>query len=490
MRWIDLDQQYSGQWINGTQEGKGTHTWFRKRAPSSQYPRMNEYTGDFVQAMRHGQGQFLYASGALYCGQWKYDKKHGQGRYIFENGRVYEGEFSKDCMAEFPAFTPGLSGITTPFPDENDSSKGASQSSSNASPLGSDMVLNIQTLLNRVSEAHREQEFKQVEFAVLRHMGLLREIYSFYSSLGHEQSLDKIFPLTHLQFSRFLLDCRVHQHGVTLAQIYRLINVHSPFTAILPRECISYIIIIAYHICHKDIECSNNILAACFSKLMKQNIIPNAKSVKGHLFCHPVHAAVALNYSDKCWEIYQALCEAHSVFTVRQLVLMLKDLCLYDNELTVSKLIRTLSVDSPAIHDGTYSNLDLEMSFLEFFEALLGCAELKGQKIQSYDESQTDASLQDHISSLSKEKEQRQSPVLAYQETELNDWMQKTQQFFNQTFLPAYELKVKVEEETFRLRNNTTTRYTEQLELKEKQEQDADGNELSPVTTTSVTAIH
>lgn len=147
-------------------------------------------------------------------------------------------------------------------------------------------------------------------------------------------------------------------------------------------------------------------------------------------------------------------------------------------------------MDSPAIHDGTYSNLDLEMSFLEFFEALLGCAELKGQKIQSYDESQTDASLQDHISSLSKEKEQRQSPVLAYQETELNDWMHKTQQFFNQTFLPAYELKVKVEEETFRLRDNTTTRYTEQLELKEKQEQDADGNELCPVTTTSVTSIH
>ncbi|XP_056325161.1 radial spoke head 10 homolog B [Danio aesculapii] len=486
MRWIYLDQQYSGKWINGIQEGKGTHTWFRKRVPCSQYPRMNEYTGEFVQAMRHGQGQFLYASGALYCGEWKYDKKHGQGRYTFENGRVYEGEFSKDCMAEFPAFTPGLSGVTTPFPDENESSKGASQSSSNSSPLGSDMVLNIQTLLNRVSEGHRKQEFKQVEFAVLRHMGLLREIYSFYSSLGHEQSIDKIFPLTHLQFSRFLLDCRIHQHGVTLAQIYRLINVHSPFTAILPRECISYITIIAYHICHKDIESSKNILAACFSKLMKQNIIPNAKSVKGHLFCHPVHAAVAFNYSDKCWEIYQALCEAHSVFTVRQFVLMLKDLCLYDNELTVSKVIKILSADSPAIYDGTYSNLDLEMSFLEFFEALLGCAELKGQKIQTYDERQTDASLQDHTSSLSEEKEQRQSPVLAYKETELNEWMQKTQQFFNQTFLPAYELKVKVEE-TFRLSDNTTKRYTEQLEVEEKQEEDGDGNKLYPVTTTSVT---
>lgn len=104
---------------------------------------MNEYTGEFVQGMRHGQGQFLYASGAVYSGEWKHDKKHGQvnhlsnygdvrwlcdsnttdgllqGKYTFENGRVYEGEFNKDCMAEFPAFTPGLSGITTPFPDES-----------------------------------------------------------------------------------------------------------------------------------------------------------------------------------------------------------------------------------------------------------------------------------------------------------------------------------------------------------------------------------
>jgi len=62
----------------------------------------------------------------------------------------------------------------------------------------------------------------QVEFAVLRHIGLLREIYSFYSSLGHEKSPDKIFPLTHLQFSRFLMDCKVHQHGLTQAQIDHL----------------------------------------------------------------------------------------------------------------------------------------------------------------------------------------------------------------------------------------------------------------------------
>lgn len=35
------------------------------------------------------------------------------------------------------------------------------------------------------------------------------------------------------------------------------------------------------------------------------------------------------------------------------------------------------------------------MSFLEFFEALLGCAEVKGQRIQTDVESQTDTSQWD-----------------------------------------------------------------------------------------------
>ncbi|XP_026132642.1 radial spoke head 10 homolog B isoform X1 [Carassius auratus] len=502
MRWVQLDQQYSGQWVNGIQDGKGTHTWLRKRVPCSQYPRMNEYTGEFVQGQRHGQGQFFYASGAVYCGEWNRDKKHGQGRYTFENGRVYEGEFIKDCMAEFPAFTPGLSGITTPFPDENDSSNRASQSSTSSSPLGSDMVLNIQALLSRLPEAQRDQELKQVEFAVVRHIGLLREIYSFYSCLGHEQSSDKIFPLTHLQFSRFLMDCKVHTHGITVAQLDRLINdeVRSPFAAILPRECISYIIIVAYHICHKDIESSNNILAACFSKLMRQDIIPNAKHIKGPLFCHPVHAAVAYNYSNRCWEIYKAMCKASSIqsgtiLTVRQFVWMLKDLCLYDSELTVSKVLEVLSVDSPAICDGTYSNLDLEMSFLEFFEALLGCAEVKGQRVQTDVESQIETNHQEDtvLSSLQafssfemfqsspcEETEQSQSPVVAFKDSELKGWMQKTQQFFTQIFFPAYEHSVQLQEERFRLRQKRISlaeaynaRYIEPLEMEEKQD---DGN--------------
>ncbi|XP_051967966.1 radial spoke head 10 homolog B isoform X2 [Xyrauchen texanus] len=488
MRWTQLEQQYSGQWVNGVQDGKGMHTWFRRRLPCSQYPCMNEYNGEFVQGMRHGRGKFSYASGAVYCGEWKHDKKHGQGKYTFENGNAFEGEFIKDCVAEFPAFTPGVNGTRTPSP--GDSPK--IQSSTNYSLLGSDMALNIQTLLSRVPEAHRDQELKQVEFAVLRHIGLLREIYSFYSSLGHEQSPDKTFPLTHLQFLHILKDCNAHQHGITLAQMDRLISediqpdeVRSPFTTILPRECVSYIITTAYHIYYKDIESSNNVLAACFSKLMKQNIIPNAKNVKGPLFCHPVHAAVACNYTDRCWDIYQALCNANTFhpgqsLTVRHFIWMFKDLGLYDNELTVSKVLEILSVENPAIYNITHSNLDLEITFLEFFEALLGCAELKGKPIQDMDHHEntvqdiTELSLlqnesrkQNSFSDISScagstksfelslfEEMEKQIPAFTTKEAaevtgtekQLEDWTQKTQQFFTWIFFPAYAHSVKVKE--------------------------------------------
>ncbi len=53
----------------------------------------------------------------------------------------------------------------------------------------------------------------------------------------------------------------------------------------------------------------------------------------GPLFCHPVHAAVAYNYSDRCWEIYR-LCvkpvqsSLTQYWLLRQFVWMLKVTCL------------------------------------------------------------------------------------------------------------------------------------------------------------------
>lgn len=109
MKWIQLCQQYSGQWVNGIQvrpaiillggpsllfsicihpktwtsslqHGYGIHTWFLRRVPDSQYPSRNKYKGQFDQGLRHGQGTFYYASGAVYSGSWKHNRKHGQVR--------------------------------------------------------------------------------------------------------------------------------------------------------------------------------------------------------------------------------------------------------------------------------------------------------------------------------------------------------------------------------------------------------------------------
>ncbi|XP_030630978.1 radial spoke head 10 homolog B [Chanos chanos] len=511
MRWFQLGQQYSGHWENGIQHGLGKHTWFLKRVPGSQYPLRNEYVGEFLQGFRHGRGKFLYASGAVYTGGWKRNKKHGQGKFVFKNGRIFEGEFVDDRMAEFPGFSiygsrsPDLSGIRTHSPPLNESS----------SLLGPDLALNIEPILTGLPEAQRDSELKQLEFAVLRHVAELRSIYSAYSSLGHETSPDNTFLLTRLQFWRLLKDCSVHQHGITMAQMDRLISgdmpseeVHSPFTTMLLREYISSIIVLAYNIYHKDIkkESPNFTLETCFSKLMKQNILPGAKNIKGPLFSHPVHAVVGMIYVERSWEIYQAFCKVNPnrTMTVRHFIWMLKGLCLYDSQLTTETVLRILSADNPAIYNATHSNLDLEMTFLEFFEALLGCAEVKGnQEVEMSTQSLPDQTVRSskgdemkdnservsssHLVATStsesekrdlnpepyiKEHEPTADTKTAHQhfasiepvkqvnpDTELECWIHGTHEFFTKTFFPAYEHSLQLDKEVQEERLRQSTRY-------------------------------
>ncbi|KAL0983919.1 hypothetical protein UPYG_G00134760 [Umbra pygmaea] len=412
MRWLKLGQKYRGTWENGVQQGKGTYTWFLRRGLGSQYPLRNEYTGEFVQGMRHGQGCFLYASGALYKGGWKSNEKHGQGKFIFKNGRIFEGEFVNDRMAEFPGFsldgskTPDLNGIRThtPHPEEVESHRRASvDSGSRPSLLGPDMALKISALLENLPEDKRDQELKQVEFAVLRHIAELRTIYSFYSRLGHDQSQDNAFLLSSLQLWRLLKDCRVCQRGVTLIQMDRYIReddtpsdeLHSPFSTMLPGRFLGCVVVLAYKICQKDIKTSDNTLAACFSMLMKDNIIPNAMNVKGRLFPDHQRAVIAVNYIERCWEIYNAFCKvnptplADRTMTARRFIWMFQDLKLFDAGLTSGKLLEIFSAENNDGYD--HSNLDLEITFLDFFEALLGCAEVVGPNDEQTTECQVDS---------------------------------------------------------------------------------------------------
>ncbi|XP_074057016.1 radial spoke head 10 homolog B isoform X2 [Macrotis lagotis] len=392
MRWLTTNEEYTGQWVKGIQNGFGTHTWFLKRIPISQYPLRNEYVGEFVNGDRHGHGKFFYASGAMYDGEWVSNKKHGFGRLTFKNGRVYEGQFADDHIAEFPSFHVDADteeDSVCPESAVNAEIIRKLDGSTSNSVLGSSIELDLNLLLDMYPPKDRPEEKKQAEFAILRNISELRRIYSFYSSLGCDHSLDNTFLMTKLQFWRFLKDCKLHHSKITLADMDRVLSennnisveeIHSPFTTLLLRTFLNYLLQLAYHIYHKDFKNETPSIFMCFSKMMTNNITPHACQIKGNFFCNQQRTIYAMNYIDKCWEIYLAHCRPHSqppyelTMKTRYFLWMLKDFKIINKVLTATKFVEIIAEDNPFMHDGIDSNFELELVFLEFFEALLDCA--------------------------------------------------------------------------------------------------------------------
>lgn len=48
------------------------------------------YMGDWMDDEMHGQGKFVFASGASYHGCFDRNKFHGQGTYVFPDGKQYQ----------------------------------------------------------------------------------------------------------------------------------------------------------------------------------------------------------------------------------------------------------------------------------------------------------------------------------------------------------------------------------------------------------------
>ncbi|XP_069666253.1 radial spoke head 10 homolog B isoform X5 [Haliaeetus albicilla] len=393
MRWLTANQEYMGQWVYGIQHGYGTHVWFLKRMPGSQYPLRNEYIGDFVNGERHGHGKFVYASGAVYDGEWVCNKKHGKGKFVFKNGHVYEGEFTDDHIVEYPAFqvdamsAKELNAICTGsnFGTENIAIVNGLE---NTSILGSDIELDISSLLDLLPREERHEELKQVEFAVLRHITELRRVYTFYSGLGCYHSLDNTFLMTKLQFWRFLKDCQFHHSNITLAEMDRILSgdktpleeIHCPHETLLFRTFLSYLIRLAFHIYHEGHKEKGPYLHKCFLEMMSRNVIPTACCIQGVLFSEERCTVFAMSYIDKCWEIYRAFCRPSTrppfepTMKMRHFLWMLNDFKLLSKQLTASKLVEILVKDGPSLHDSSSTNLEPELVFLEFVEALLDCA--------------------------------------------------------------------------------------------------------------------
>ncbi|KAM6320492.1 radial spoke head 10 homolog B [Podargus strigoides] len=393
MRWLTTDQEYVGQWVYGVQHGYGAHIWFLKRMPTFQYPLRNVYRGDFVNGERHGHGRFISASGTVYDGDWVHNKRHGKGKFVFNNGRIYEGEFVNDDIVEYPTSQEGamnaeeeLNAICnrSHFGTENIT---VVKGSENASILGSDIELDISSVLDFLPRKERHEEVKQVEFAVLEHISELRRVHAFYSGLGCDHSLDN-FLMTKFQFWRFLKDCQFHHSNITLAEMDRLLSgdktpreeIHCPYETLMFRTFLSRLIHLAFHIYHEEHKEKGPYLRTCFLEMLSRNVTPAACHLQGILFSEEQHTVFAMRYIDKFWEIYRAFCRPSTrppfepTMKMRQFLWMLKNFKLLSKQLTASRLVEILVKDGPSLDDRSSTNLEQEMVFLEFVEALLHCA--------------------------------------------------------------------------------------------------------------------
>jgi hypothetical protein len=59
----------------------------------------------------HGQGQYFYASGAVYSGEFLRGVVHGRGKLEVANGDVYEGEFRNGQFSGIGRYTFALGGV-------------------------------------------------------------------------------------------------------------------------------------------------------------------------------------------------------------------------------------------------------------------------------------------------------------------------------------------------------------------------------------------
>ncbi|GFN95169.1 radial spoke head 10 homolog b-like [Plakobranchus ocellatus] len=399
MKWLDRDQVYAGQWENGIQHGMGQHIWLLRRVHHSQYPLRNMYDGELVNGLRHGQGVFYYANGAKYEGMWKDNMKHGKGKFTFKNGRIYEGLFEKDHIVEYPDFTmdgttsPDMTQIRTrtPLPTDN-MSVHSNESKNTTSPS---FQLEINMLLSTLPPDDIEHEVNQVLYSITRHVTALRRIYTFYSTLGYEASPDNTFIMNKLQFWRFLKDICLHHDRYTLTEMDRVIGqnyqksnyeLHNPYEKILQRQFVNYLVILAhllYKADHKKLGENAPLLEYCFSRLMTEKVLRYACQVKSPIYVETRRAANALVHMDQAYEIYQGISTIRKrpprepTLKMRDFLFLLKDLNLINQDLTAAGVIGVLASDDPGVADGKGSyNLELEMTFLEFFEALVGCAEV------------------------------------------------------------------------------------------------------------------
>lgn len=105
MSWKDVDEVYTGNWLNDHPHGYGEHIWGGEMNNTNKIAKKqmcNIYRGQFEAGARAGLGHFFYMNGSQYSGYWKDDMKNGDGVFIYADGRIEAANFNANRMQYLP----------------------------------------------------------------------------------------------------------------------------------------------------------------------------------------------------------------------------------------------------------------------------------------------------------------------------------------------------------------------------------------------------
>eukprot|EP01039_Chlorochromonas_danica_P007365 gene7365-8147_t len=76
-------ESYDGQWEKDSMHGEGEYV-FASGA---------RYKGHFHQGFFHNYGEYTFPDGAVYLGQWNQNRMHGEGTYVNKDKQEFPGQF-------------------------------------------------------------------------------------------------------------------------------------------------------------------------------------------------------------------------------------------------------------------------------------------------------------------------------------------------------------------------------------------------------------
>jgi len=331
--------------------------------------------------------------------------------------------------------------------------------------LSSNLTLQIDGLLRDFPENVRIIELKQVTFVILRNIVVLRKFFSFYSDVGHIKQRDikdKPSTMTRFQFWRFLKDIKVHHHfnhslassDRAISRCYTTKDLHNPTEKLYIQDFLQYCVALSYNLYKSNPnlpKTESNLLSVCMQRFLDEHLFNHSYQVGGQFLHEPRKSMKALMYMENCWKVYQYCCKTYSENSqlphMRQFLFMLRDFEVLGKNLSSSTVLKILSVDDPNVCSNQGCNMELEMTFLEFFEALIGCALSYGFDNLKLLRTNT-KQIPDKIIDLSDDSKLNLSPEQVIYRENTNDdfpvWSKQIHHFFTKILFPSWQNQQKI----------------------------------------------